>query len=275
MRLLENVRFSGGSEPQTCVTVMAMAKLIKKVGVLVKSCPGFVGNRMYRCKGREVQQLLLEGAMPAQIDNVCVNKVGDKMGIMQVGDLSGLDIGYPQRLKGVAEADYRLSDILVSRYNRRGMKNGKGYYDYPNISKGDRTPKRSEIVENAIIEMSKKKGIQRRNISDNEIQERLYYPLINEGFKILEEGIALRPSDIDIVFIFGYGFPEYRGGPLFWAQNEIGLKNLYQSLKKYQEKYPNVDGDYFRPSNLLKACVEKNMSLDKYWKFKMGNKSKL
>lgn len=279
MRLLENVRFDGGADDLTCITVQKMAKLIKKCGVLVKSCPGFVGNRMYAMKGKQVRQLLLEGATPKQVDNVCVNKVGDKMGIFQVWDLSGLDIGYPQRLKGKKEKDYTIADILVKKYNRRGMKNGKGMYDYPGIKNGDRTPKESKIVHDVIIKMSERKGIQRRDISDQEIMERMYFPLINEGYKILEEGIAIRPSDIDIVYIFGYGFPEYRGGPLYWIENEIGLKYLYQRLNIYQKRYPNVDGDYFKPANLLKECVENGFtSFEKFWKLKMkGNiqKSKL
>ena len=111
----------------------------------------------------------------------------------------------------------------------------------------------------------KSNWMKRRDVSDEEILERLYYPLINEGFKILEEGIAIRPSDIDIVNIFGYGFPEYRGGPMFWAQNKIGLENLYDALVKYEKRYPNVNGDYFRPASLLKICVDRNISLEKYW----------
>ena len=120
------------------------------------------------------------------------------------------------------------------------------------------------------------RGIKQRKISNIEIMERLFYPMINEGFKILEEGIAIRPSDIDIVFIFGYGFPEYRGGPMYWAQNEIGLKNLYQTLLKYKKKYPNIKDNYFEPANLLKKCVEQNISLNKYWANKLKNeKAKL
>eukprot|EP01084_Bolivina_argentea_P255824 430430_1 len=244
-----------------------MAQMIGKIGVLVESCHGFVGNRMYARESMEVTQLLLEGATVEQIDSVCRDNIGCKMGLLQVKDLSGLDIGYEARQKGVQDANllgdkYLITDLLIRKYNRRGLKNGKGFYDYPNLESGDRRPVKSKIVETEIINLSKKKGIKRRKILAEEIIERMYYPFINEGFNILNEGIVIRPSDIDIVHIFGYGFPSFRGGPMFWAQNEIGLKKIYNTLLKY---YSLTNKEHFKPSNLLKMCVENNMSLNQYW----------
>ena len=276
MQLLENVRFDGGSDDITCATVQKMAKTIGKKGVLVKSCMGFVGNRMYRVEGIEAAKLLLEGCTPTQIDNVCYKDIGCAMGIMQVADLSGLDIGYKSRKdNGLLNkpSDYSPIDILVEKYGRLGLKVGKGYYDYPGLPKS-RKPTKSQFVEDLIIKMSKERGIIRRKISKEEIIERLYYPFINEGFKILEEGIAIRPSDIDVVFVFGYGFPAYRGGPMHWAETQIGLKKLYKTLLKYYQRSNDSIKEHFKPSNLLKKCVESKMTLTKYLK-KQSKKSKL
>eukprot|EP01084_Bolivina_argentea_P255821 430427_1 len=263
MQLIENVRFNGGADNITCATVQNMAKLIKKKGVLVRSCPGFVGNRMYGKEGMEAGKLLLEGAMPIQIDGVCTDDIGCKMGIIQVWDLSGLDLGYRARKeKGITSKRYALSDILCEN-NRRGLKSGKGMYDYPHLPQS-RQPVKSKFVENLIIKISNKYNIKRREISRKEIKERLFYPMINEGFNILNDGIAIRPSDIDVVLVFGYGFPAFRGGPMFWAENQIGLKKLYNTICKYYKKYPN--DLYWKPSPLLKKCVEEKISLTKYWK---------
>eukprot|EP01083_Nonionella_stella_P089801 250727_1 len=266
MQLLENVRFEGGADDVTCATVQKMAKQIGKKGVLVRSCPGFVGNRMFLMQGIEAGHMLFEGATPSQIDGVMYKDVGTAMGIFAVSDLSGNDIGYKSR-KDNGElnkaSDYGIGDILVEKYQRLGLKVGKGYYDYPNLPKS-RKGVASAFVEDLIVKTSAERGIQRRKISKQEIIERVFYPFINEGFKVLEEGIAIRPSDIDIVFIFGYGFPAYRGGPMHWAETEIGLQKLYDTLCKYYKQYP--DREWWKPSDLLKKCVDSKMSLTKYWK---------
>jgi len=266
MQLLENVRFDGGSDDITCATVQKLAKRIGKKGVLVRSCKGFVGNRMYAVEGQEAGRMLFEGATPSQIDEVIYKDIGCAMGLFAVGDLSGIDIGYKSRKdNGLLNNpnNYSIGDILVEKYGRLGLKVGRGYYDYPNLPKSRKGVK-SKFVEDLIIKTSKERGIERRNISKEEIIQRVFYPFINEGFKILEEGIAIRPSDIDVVFVFGYGFPAHKGGPMHWAETQIGLKKLYNVLSNYYAKYP--DRPWFKPSNLLKKCVDSNMSLTKYWK---------
>ena len=271
MQLLENVRFDGGADDVTCATVQNMAKLIGKKGVLVRSCPGFVGNRMFRLETAEAMVMVMEGASPADIDSVCYKDVGCAMGVIAVMDLSGLDLGYDARKeKGIKDPRFALSDALVES-GRRGLKTGKGMYDYPGFPKS-RKGVPSKFVEGMILKIAKAQGVERRNISKQEILERLFYPMINEGFNILNEGVALRPSDIDVVLVFGYGFPPHKGGPMHWAQSEIGLKKLYKTMLKYQAKYPGVE--YWKPSPLLKSCVDAKMSLAKYWK-KQNKTSKL
>merc|ERR1712130_1002477 len=277
MPLLENVRFEGGADQITVATVQKMAKRIGKKGVLVRSCPGFVGNRMFKMQGMEAAIMLFEGCTPSQIDRVMVEDVGVKMGIFAVSDLSGNDIGYKSKKDNGELSDpqnYGIGDILVEKYGRFGLKVGKGYYDYPGLPKS-RKPQKSQFVEDLIQKIAQKRGYkQRRNISKQEIIERIFYPFINEGFKCLEEGIAIRPSDIDIVFIFGYGFPAFLGGPLFWADTQIGLGTLYRTLNKYYSANPTKQ--YFKPSDLLKKCVEKKMTLTQYWKkFHSEKKAKL
>jgi len=273
MQLLENVRFDGGADDETCATVQKMAKRIGKKGVLVRSCQGFVGNRMYAVEGMEAGIMLFEGATPSQIDEVIYKDIGCAMGIFAVSDLSGVDIGYKSRKdNGMlnSPSDYGVGDVLVEKYGRLGLKAGKGYYDYPNLPKS-RKGVPSKFVEDLIVKMSRERGVERRTISKQEIIERVFYPFINEGFKILEEGIAIRPSDIDVVFVFGYGFPAHKGGPMHWAETQIGLKKLYNKLNDYYQK---TGRSHFKPSNLLKKCVDSKMSLTKYWKVNAG-KSKL
>jgi len=268
MQLLENVRFDGGADDVTCATVQAMAKQIGKKGVLVKSCPGFVGNRMFRLETSEAMVMVMEGASPALIDEVCYSDVGCAMGVIAVMDLSGLDLGYDARKEsGIKDPRYALSDALVES-GRRGLKTGKGMYDYPGLPRS-RKGVPSKFVEDLILKIAADQGVKRRTFEKKEVMERLFYPMINEGFNILNEGVALRPSDIDVVLVFGYGFPPYKGGPMHWAQSEIGLKKLYKTMLKYQAMYPKVE--YWKPSPLLKQIVDSKMSLTKYWKNKSQN----
>eukprot|EP00485_Elphidium_margaritaceum_P000073 CAMPEP_0202692564 /NCGR_PEP_ID=MMETSP1385-20130828/6906_1 /ASSEMBLY_ACC=CAM_ASM_000861 /TAXON_ID=933848 /ORGANISM="Elphidium margaritaceum" /LENGTH=710 /DNA_ID=CAMNT_0049348109 /DNA_START=61 /DNA_END=2190 /DNA_ORIENTATION=+ len=265
MQLLENVRFEGGADERTCATVQAMAKRIGKKGVLVRSCPGFVGNRMYAVQGMAADELILEGATVQEIDDVMYRDVGSAMGIFAVSDLSGLDIGYKSRKdNGVLRSarDYTVGDVLVEKYGRVGLKSGRGYYDYPKLPqsrKGVASPMVNELIER----LSQQRGIVRRAIAKQEIVERIYYPFINEGFKVLEEGVAIRPSDIDVVFVFGYGFPAHKGGPMHWAETQIGLKKIYQTLSRLYAQSPQKA--YLKPSELLKQCVDANVSLTKLW----------
>lgn len=244
MRLLEVVRADKTSKP-VIATSMAIAKKIGKIAALVGVCPGFVGNRILAQRQREAQKLVLEGAMPWDVDRVLYD-FGFPMGPFAMSDLAGLDIGWSkEKSKGETIRD-RLCEM-----DRRGQKTGAGYYDYDE----NRNAKPSKVAEEIILEFAAKKGINRRTISDEEIIERCIYPMINEGAKILEEGKAIRASDIDIVWINGYGFPAYRGGPMFYG-NTIGLDKVLAKMKQFQAQM----GDDFKPAALLEKLVAEGKS---------------
>eukprot|EP00010_Vexillifera_abyssalis_P003749 CAMPEP_0201556888 /NCGR_PEP_ID=MMETSP0173_2-20130828/58351_1 /ASSEMBLY_ACC=CAM_ASM_000268 /TAXON_ID=218659 /ORGANISM="Vexillifera sp., Strain DIVA3 564/2" /LENGTH=695 /DNA_ID=CAMNT_0047969447 /DNA_START=79 /DNA_END=2162 /DNA_ORIENTATION=- len=224
MRLLENVRAKATSE-QTIVTLMAFGKRIGKVPVLVGNCHGFVGNRMIAKYSDQARAMLIEGALPAQIDKVAL-EFGMKMGPFQMADLVGLDLRYRQRVTaGIADPDKDPADALCAQ-GRLGQKNGRGFYVY---DKRSRSGSVDVQVEQIIAKVSDNHGVQRRKLSPQEIHERLFFPLINEGFQILEEHYAQRPSDIDVIYHYGYGFPRYRGGPMYMA-DFIGLPSIYHTL---------------------------------------------
>ncbi len=224
MRLLEVVRGEKTSK-QVIATSMQLAKKIGKIGVLVGVCHGFVGNRMLAARQAQAQAMLLEGAMPWDIDKPLYD-FGMPMGPFQMADLAGLDIGWSKE----TSKSSTVREVLCEM-DRRGQKTGAGFYDYDE----QRNAKPSPVTEKIVKEFMAKAGNQPREISKEEILERLIYPMINEGAKILEEGIALRPSDIDIVWINGYGWPVYRGGPMFYADT-IGLKTVVEKLKQHQPK---------------------------------------
>jgi 3-hydroxyacyl-CoA dehydrogenase len=279
MQLLENVRHEG-NDAATIATVQSLGKLIKKKAVLVKTCPGFVGNRMYAVMGMEAARLLLAGGLPQEIDQVLL-EFGMAMGIFAVGDLSGLDIGYRSRndaksgkqlSKSVQGKNYMygVSDRL-NEMGRIGLKVGKGYYDYPDMK--TRKPVVSELVNQIVIEESRKLGIERRSISKTEIIERCLYGMINEGTKILQEGIAIRPSDIDVVWVFGYGFPAYRGGLMQYA-DEVGIRKIRDRLLELSKDSPSAP--YFQPTELLNQVADQNTKLKSFWrKRQKANKAKL
>ena len=204
MRLLEVVRGAKTAKP-VIATVMQLARKIGKIAALVGVCYGFVGNRMLAQRQREAQKLILEGAMPWDVDRV-IYDFGLPMGPFAMSDLAGLDIGWSKE----TSKSSTIREILCEM-DRRGQKTGAGFYDYDEA----RNAKPSPVVEKIILDFAAKKGINRRTISDDEILERCIYPMINEGAKILDEGMAQRASDIDIVWINGYGWPVYRGGPMF------------------------------------------------------------
>jgi len=208
--------------------------------VLVGNCFGFVGNRMLAQRQREAQKLILEGAMPWDVDRV-LYEFGLPMGPFAMSDLAGLDIGWDP-----AKTSSSTVREVLCEMDRRGQKNGKGFYDYDE----NRVAKPSPEVEKVILDFAEKRQIQRRQISDQEILERCLYPMVNEGAKILEEGKAIRASDIDIVWINGYGWPVYRGGPMFWGEL-VGLDKVLAGMKAFQEKH----GDDFKPSALLERLV--------------------
>ncbi len=259
MKLLEIVRGAKTAD-DVIATSMALAKKIKKVPVLANVCYGFIGNRMLRPYGREAQLCLLEGGTPEQIDRVMQNW-GMAMGPLAVGDLAGLDIGYKARegqteeQKG-APKTYCVADALVEM-DRLGQKSGAGYYLYdPETRARINDPKVLTLVE----EHAKAQGVERRYISDEEILKRLTYAWINEGAKILEEGIAQRSSDIDVVYVFGYGFPAYRGGPMHYADT-IGLQEVYRSISELHEQ---TGESYWKPAALLETLAKENTNFQEW-----------
>ncbi len=239
MRLLELVRGAKTSKP-VIATSMQTARKIGKIAALVGVCPGFVGNRMLAQRQREAQKLILEGAMPWDVDRVLYD-FGFPMGPFAMSDLAGLDIGWSKE----TSKSSTMREILCEM-DRRGQKNGKGFYDYD----AERNATPSPVVEKAILEFAAKKGVNRRAISDDEILERCMYPMINEGAKILEEGKAIRSSDIDIVWINGYGWPVYRGGPMFYGDT-IGLDKVLAKMRQFEGQM----GAEFAPSKLLEKLA--------------------
>jgi len=221
-------------------TSMKLAKTIGKVAVLVGVAPGFVGNRMLFQRGRESQKLVMEGAMPWDVDRVLYD-FGFPMGPFAMSDLAGLDIGWVKEKSNGAT----IRDVLCEM-DRRGQKTGAGYYDYDE----NRNAKPSPVTEQIIKDFIAKAGVNARDISDEEILERTLYPMVNEGAKILEEKKAIRASDIDVVWLNGYGWPIYRGGPMHWADS-IGLPKILAKLKEFQATM----GDDWKPAALLETLV--------------------
>ncbi|MGQ8365726.1 3-hydroxyacyl-CoA dehydrogenase NAD-binding domain-containing protein [Glaciecola sp. 1036] len=262
MKLLEIVRADKTAD-DVIVTSMQLAKKIKKVGVLVGVCFGFVGNRMIEVYAREANRLLLEGATPEQIDKV-IYDFGMPMGPFTMGDMAGLDIGYFVRQSRQAFIQHDpsyciVADALVEQ-GRVGLKVGKGVYLYEANS-------RVPVPDPEVIEIAKEKakalGIQQRQISDQEILERCIYPLINEGAEILDEGIASKSSDIDVIYVYGYGFPVYRGGPMQYA-DEIGLATIVERLKHYKDTLGDYGEHWFTPSALLERLATEGSSFSGY-----------
>ncbi|MGN6765785.1 MAG: 3-hydroxyacyl-CoA dehydrogenase NAD-binding domain-containing protein, partial [Rhizobiaceae bacterium] len=243
MKLLEIVR-GDKTAPDVLATALATAKKIGKVPVVVGVCNGFVGNRMLGARNDESENLLLEGASPEQVDKVFTD-FGWPMGPFAMWDLAGLDIGWRNRK---AHGKTAVIGDALCEMGRYGQKTGAGVYLY---EKGSRTPTPDPEVVKLIDEKAREGGINRRTISAEEITERTLYPMINEGARILEEKIAARPSDIDIVWINGYGFPIGKGGPMFWA-DLMGLKKIAERLEYWHGK---TGKDVFAPAPLLKKLA--------------------
>jgi 3-hydroxyacyl-CoA dehydrogenase len=234
MRLLEIVR-AEKTAPDVMATSMAVAKRIAKVGVQAGVCDGFVGNRMLHAYSSEVGAMLLEGAMPQEIDGA-LEAWGMAMGPLAVGDLAGLDVGYrirkERQLTGEAAQLARIPDKIVEM-GRLGQKTGAGYYKYDASRKRQVDPE----IEALIRAEAESLQIKQRPIPADEIVERCLLRLANEGAKIVEEGIALRASDCDIMYLNGYGFPAWRGGPMWQVDNVIGMKAAVEKIKSYEAKY--------------------------------------
>lgn len=247
MKLLEVVR-GAKTAKDVMATVMTLAKKIKKTAVVSGVCDGFIGNRMIEQYSRQAGFLLDEGATPQQVDKA-IEKFGFAMGPFRMGDLAGNDIGWAIRKRRATErADMKYSKTAdkLCELGRFGQKTGAGWYDY---QEGKRDAIPSKLVEDMIAEHRKSLGIEPRKISDEEIVQRLVFALVNEAAHILEDGIAARASDIDMVYITGYGFPFYRGGPMLYA-DQIGLFNVVQAMKRFQ-KNPNDDAKFWEPAPLL------------------------
>jgi 3-hydroxyacyl-CoA dehydrogenase len=250
MKLLENVR--GAKSSDTVVaTTMAIGKRIGKVAVMVGVCPGFVGNRMLFMRGAEAERMILEGATPAQVDRVLYD-FGFPMGPFAMSDLAGLDIGWKEE----KSSSSTVREVLCEN-GRRGQKNGRGYYTYdPDTRESTPDPE----VEQLIKDFAVGKGIEQREVTDAEVLERLLYPMVNEGAKILDEGIAIRGSDIDVVWVNGYGWPLYRGGPMFWADS-IGLAEIVDKITGYGE---SLGGRHWELSPLLARLAAEGRTLQTY-----------
>jgi 3-hydroxyacyl-CoA dehydrogenase len=247
MKLLEVVR-GAKTGKDVLATVMALAKKIKKTAVVSGVCDGFIGNRMIEQYSRQAGFLLDEGATPQQVDRA-IEKFGFAMGPFRMGDLAGNDIGWAIRKRRAQERP----DMLYSRtadklceLGRFGQKTGAGWYDY---KEGKRDAIPSKLVEEMIVEHRKSLGITPRRISDEEIVQRLVFALVNEGAHILDDGIASRASDIDMVYITGYGFPIHRGGPMLYA-DQAGLFNVAHAMKRFQQN-PHDDATFWEPAPLL------------------------
>jgi 3-hydroxyacyl-CoA dehydrogenase len=264
MKLLEMVR-GKQSSASVIATSMALSKTLGKVGVLVGNCRGFVGNRMFGPYQREAQFLLEEGAKVEQVD-AAMTDFGMAMGPLAVADLAGLDVGWRIRkeYKHLHPAGFRetLAADRLCEMGRYGQKTGGGWYHYP---EGTRSAVPDPKVEKVIEACAKESEIQRRAISAEEIVERIVYALVNEGAKILEEGFALRAVDIDIIYVYGYGFPAFRGGPM-WYADTVGLPKVYQRICELEQQH----GGWWTPAPLLKELAGKGQTFADYDQARFG-----
>jgi 3-hydroxyacyl-CoA dehydrogenase len=256
MPLLEVVRTEKTSA-SVIRTVMDLAKPLRKTPVLARVCYGFIGNRMMECYAREAERMLLEGATPRAVDSA-LEEWGMAMGILGVFDMAGVDVGVNVHKANAAQyppdPTYYQADFALYDAGRLGQKNGKGYYRY---EPGNRTRIDDPEAVAILHARARELGVEPRVHSSAEIVERCLYPLMNEGFRILEEGVALRASDIDVVWTSGYGFPRYRGGPMFYADT-IGLPTLLEGLRRYEKLFGPM---HWRPAPLLVRLVSGGLSL--------------
>lgn len=256
MRLLEIVRGEKTAD-DVLATCLNMAKTIKKVAVVSGVCFGFIGNRMLEPYAREAHRLVLEGATPAQVDGV-MTSTGLAMGVLSMYDLAGIDVGYLVRESRRDEISQdpgycKLADELY-HLGRYGQKTGRGFYIYEDREKKE-DPEVTQLAEKIAADL----GIERREISNEEIHDRCLYMLINEGIQILDEGIALRSGDIDLVWINGYGFPAWLGGPMHYAE-QIGLEKILDTIRHYRDTLGDYGTMWFEPAPLLEKLVAEGKS---------------
>lgn len=289
MKLVEIIHGTETSS-STIALLQQLCKKLKKTAVVVGNCDGFVGNRMLISYGAESAIMLEEGTATVQsMDNALVD-FGMVMGPLAMGDLAGLDIGYNIRKergwvqlspndpipKHRPDRYPEAADMLASsKFNRLGQKTGKGWYDYDSkIGKG-RKPIPSKFVSDLINTIVIKKHGKHHNIpkyTNEKIIHRVLFPMVNEGFKCLEENIARCPSDIDVIYLYGYGFPSHKGGPMYWGDHIVGLETILSVLNQLYQQFPTTE--YYKPSELLKTCVSLNMTVSKYYKLGYHNKKK-
>jgi 3-hydroxyacyl-CoA dehydrogenase len=249
MKLLEVVR-AAHTAPDVIATLMDLGRRMGKIAVLARIYPGFIGNALFRHYTREAHFLVEDGALPHEVD-AALKKFGYAMGIFAVHDMAGNDVGYQTRKAQMATrpTDRRWNDLILKLCDlgRLGQKSGKGWYRY---EAGDRTPQRDPELEQFIVEESARMGIQRQPMDENDIIKRCLYGMINEGARLLEQGIALRPSDIDITYLTGYGFPAHHGGPMYLA-DRIGLADVLADIQQLHAQY----GHWWQPAPLLEKLV--------------------
>ena len=252
MQMLEVVRGVETSK-ETLATAMALGKTIGKVPVMSLNAPGFIGNHMLGGYTRQAGEIILHGALPEQVDKV-IYDFGFNMGPFAMADLVGLDLGWrARRMSGTR--DKRLTSIVPDKLcdlGRFGQKTNAGYYAYP---EGSRQGRPDPVVAELIAETSEELGFEREELDEGEILKRCLYPLINIGAQLLDDGIALRASDINVVYVYGYGFPKYRGGPMYYA-DQVGLDNVYRDILAYHQAY----GEAWRPAPLLQRLAEEGGS---------------
>ncbi|HEX6018324.1 MAG TPA: 3-hydroxyacyl-CoA dehydrogenase NAD-binding domain-containing protein, partial [Burkholderiaceae bacterium] len=257
MRLLEIVR-GEQTAPDVLATCMAMARTIKKIGVVAGVCDGFIGNRMLARYGAAANGLLLQGTLPQQVDQA-LEKFGFAMGPFRVGDLAGLDIGWAGRKRRAAEnpaAAQRVVADALCEQGRFGQKTGAGWYRY---EPGKRNPIADPVVTAIIESFRKERGIVARKVGDDEVVERCVFALVNEGARILQEKIATRASDIDVVYLNGYGFPQHRGGPMLHA-DIVGLPNVVRSLRRFAAE-PGAE-PWWQPAPLLQQLADEGKTFN-------------
>lgn len=249
MKLLEVVR-AAHTAPDIIATLMDLGRRMGKIAVLARIYPGFIGNALFRNYTREAHFLVEDGALPHEVD-AALKKFGYAMGIFAVHDMAGNDVGYQTRKAQMTTRtnDRRWNDLILKLCDqgRLGQKSGKGWYRY---ERGDRTPHRDPELEAFIVEESARMGIQRQPMAEVEIVKRCVYGMVNEGARLLEKGIALRPSDIDITYLTGYGFPAHQGGPMYLA-DRIGLEQVLADIRRLHAR----DGFWWQPAPLLEQLV--------------------
>jgi 3-hydroxyacyl-CoA dehydrogenase len=249
MKLLEVVR-GAKTAPDVIATLMALGRRMGKIAVLARIYPGFIGNALFRNYTREAHFLVEDGALPHEVDQA-LTRFGYAMGLFAVHDMAGNDVGYQTRKAQMATrpTDRRWNDLIMKLCDlgRLGQKSGKGWYRY---DKGSRTPQRDPELEQFIVQESARMGIERRAVSEEEIIKRCLYGMVNEGARLLEKGIALRPGDIDITYLTGYGFPAAQGGPMYMA-DRIGLDHVLADIRRFHDE----SGYWWQPAPLLERLV--------------------